>query len=503
MKVLLDTNIIIHREANSVVNDDIGVLFKWLDNLHYKKCIHPVTVQEIKKYKDPKTLKSLTVKLDNYNLLRTEAPLTPEVKKVSDKVDKDSNDINDTKLLNELSNDRVDSLITEDRKIIYKAGLLGLSERVYTIDSFLEKVTTDNPELVDYNVLTVKKEYFGNIELNDEFFNSLKEDYAGFEKWFNKKADEIAYLCKSDDRILAFLYLKIENEKENYSDITPPFSKKKRLKVGTFKVTLNGYKLGERFLKIIFDNALRFQVDEIYVTIFDETLEQQRLINLLEDYGFKKYGYKTSDSGEEFVYVRDFSKKVDQDCPKCTYPFISPAGDIFIVPIYPDYHTNLFPDSILRTESPRDFVENEPFRNAISKVYISRSMERGLNPGDIIIFYRTGGYYRSVVTTVGVVESIVTNIKNEKHFIDLCKKRSVFTDKELSEHWNYHSYTRPFIVNFLYVYSFPKRINMKRLIELGVIADVDSAPRGFKKISKKNFYDIVKEAEVDECFIVH
>ena len=67
--------------------------------------------------------------------------------------------------------------------------------------------------------------------------------------------------------------------------------------VGTFKVVLNGFKIGERFLKIIFDNALRWRVDK--------------------------------------------ARK-------------------FIVPIYPEYHTELLPDSILRTESPLDFVENSP-----------------------------------------------------------------------------------------------------------------------------------------------
>ena len=300
---------------------------------------------------------------------------------------------------------------------------------------------------------------------------------------------------------MAFLYLKVEHKNENYSDIYPPFAKKKRLKVGTFKVTLNGFKLGERFMKIVFDNALRFRVDEIYVTIFNKRLEQQRLINLLEDYGFKKYGYKISDSGKELVYVRDFSNKADLEFPKLTYPYISVKGNIFIVPIYPEYHTNLFPDSILNTESPGNFVENEPFRNAISKVYISRSIERDLVPGDIIIFYRTGGRYRSVVTTIGVVENIVTAIKDEKQFINLCKKRSVFSDSELLKQWNY-SKSKPFIVNFLYTYSFPRRINLDKLIQLGVIKDIESAPRGFTKISKQMFYKIIREAQADESIIV-
>ncbi len=50
MKILLDTNIVIHREAATVVNEDIGVLFRWLDNLHHEKCIHPITASELQKH---------------------------------------------------------------------------------------------------------------------------------------------------------------------------------------------------------------------------------------------------------------------------------------------------------------------------------------------------------------------------------------------------------------------------------------------------------------------
>jgi len=149
-----------------------------------------------------------------------------------------------------------------------------------------------------------------------------------------------------------------------------------------------------------------------------------------------------------------------------------------------------------------DFIENEPYRNAISKVYISRSVERKLNSGDVIIFYRTGGYYKSVVTTIGVAERVIDNIPSEEDFIRLCRKRSVFSDEELSRHWNLYKRNRAFIVNFLYVYSFPKRINMKRLIEIGVIPSVEDAPRGFTQISVKNFRDILRECEADESIVV-
>jgi hypothetical protein len=455
---------------------------------------------ELNKYEDLKAVKSINIKR-NYHILQTEAPIHSDVEDVSKKYDNTDNDKNDTKILNELFCGRVDLLITENRKIIFKASLLNIADRVFTIDAFLEKVTADNPDLQVYKVLSVKKYLFGSIDLNDPFFDSLKEDYPGFEQWFNKKADESAYIYKdSKERIMAFLYLKVENENEDYSDITPTFRRKRRLKVGTFKVILNGYKLGERFLKIIFDNALNLKVEEIYVTIFDKTIEQQRLISLMLDYGFKFHGYKGPE--KEIVFVRELNKIVNINYPKLTYPYIGINNKIFIVPIYPEYHTNLFPDSILNNESPEDYVDNESYRNAISKVYISRSFERNLNPGDLIVFYRTGGYYKSVVTTIGVVENTIINIRDEQHFISLCKKRSVFSDAELSKHWNYDRRNRPFVVNFLYVCSFPKRPNLKRLIEIGVIPSVNSAPRGFTPISKNDFYNIVAEAKLDESIIV-
>lgn len=241
----------------------------------------------------------------------------------------------------------------------------------YTIEAFLEKVTAEHPELADYKVLAVKKTHFGDLDIKDEFFRSLKEDYPGFEQGFNRKADETIYVCQSEGKPIALLYLKLETQNEDYSDILPRLSKKKRLKIGTFKVALNGIRLGERFLKIVFHNALRFRVEEVYVTTFAHRIEHMQLINLFEEYGFHLHGYKHGPSGEECVYVRSFTPAADRSSPKLTYPYFSTSGQIFMVPIYPKYHTDLFPDSILRTESPADFVESEPHRNAISKVYIS------------------------------------------------------------------------------------------------------------------------------------
>lgn len=503
MKILLDTNIIIHREMKDPTNDDIGKLFWWIDKLGYKKCIHNVILNEIAKNKNQKARNAFQIKMQSYHKLPTIAPMCSEVQKISKKYDKTENDINDSVLINETVLKRVDLLITEDKNIHKKALELKIEDRVFTIEEFLEKVVKENPNLKDYKVLAVKKEYFGNINLDDEFFTSLKEDYKGFVDWFNNKSDEIAYICKSEKKLTALLYLKNEDENEPYPDIIPKFTLKKRLKIGSFKVDLKGVRMGERFLKIIFDNALQYSVDEIYVTIFPKRIEQERLINLLNNFGFIYHGTKETENGTEDVYTRDFSKIISDLSPKQTYPYFSKNTQKFIVPIKPEYHTELLPDSILHNESPMDFTDNEPHRNAISKVYVSKSINRDLKIGDLIIFYRTGGYYKSVITTIGVVESINKSIKDEEEFCRLCKKRSVFTEDELRSQWRSSSqYNRPFIVKFLYTFSFPNRINMSRLIDLGIIKDVTSAPRGFEKISDEHFNIIMEETGSNDNLIV-
>ncbi len=501
MKALLDTNIVIHRETHRILNQDIGILFKWLDRAKYDKCVHPVTLHELQKNANPETKATFDVKLDSYVQLQTVAPMKAEVEAVGRRFDVNENDRNDTILLNEVFAGRVDIFISEDKKIHQKALALGLEGKVFRINTFLEKVYAENPELANYKVLSVKKVRFGALDLSDPFFETLHEDYPGFDRWFIKKADEWAYVTQnsSNRMLLSFLYIKREDPDEAYPDIVPAFLPKRRLKVGTFKVVSNGVRLGERFLKIIFDNALIQKVEEIYVTIFDKRAEQRRLIELLEDWGFVLHGKKGND---ELVYVRDFRPKVELSNLKLSYPYISLNANIYLVPIRPEYHTELLPDSILNNERPTDFQDDTPHRNAISKVYVSHSFDRGLRKGDVLVFYRMGGLHISVVTTVAVVDEVIDSVASEADFIAKCKNRSVFNEAKLREQWNYKQNVRPFLVNFLYVYSFPRRINMKRLIELGVLADVTDAPRGFKSISKGKFMDIIKDTDSDARFII-
>lgn len=143
---------------------------------------------------------------------------------------------------------------------------------------------------------------FSEIDLTDRFFDSLKDDYPAFEEWFLRKRDASAIISYNENKeIDGFLYLKIENE--TLSDMNQQFPKKRRLKLGTFKIEAHGTKLGDRFLRIIFNRAMQEKINEIYVTIYEK---HQGLINLLQRYGFEKKATKkeVTKNGQEVVYFK-------------------------------------------------------------------------------------------------------------------------------------------------------------------------------------------------------
>lgn len=170
MRVLLDTNIVIHRENKRVSNYSIGHLFRWIDRLKYDKVIHPLTIFEIQKYRDPETQETLSVKLESYDVIKTvQQPDAAFLSQVG-QPEKTENDHIDNYLLYEVYLGRVDIFITEDRKLRNKAVRLGLTDRVFSINSFISKATAENPNLIEYKALAVEKVYFGNVDLNDSFF---------------------------------------------------------------------------------------------------------------------------------------------------------------------------------------------------------------------------------------------------------------------------------------------------------------------------------------------
>lgn len=501
MRALLDTNIVIHRENKRVSNYSIGHLYRWLEKLKYDKIIHPYSISEIEQYKDPEVQEVLEVKLDSYNVIQTVVDPSAEFLQLIGIPEKTPNDSIDNTLLYELYLGRVDILITEDRRLREKANKIGIGDRVFSINAFISKATAENPALIEYKILAVKKILFGLVDVNDSFFDSFRLAYNGFNSWFMRKCDEEAYICKNDvGNILGFLYIKTEGPDENYSDMHPSFVPKRRLKVGTFKVESTGFRLGERFMKIIFDNALQRNVDEIYITMFTDREELYALYELATRWGFTKYGVKFSAGKEETVLVKPMKKYISELSSRENFPNIRFDCKKFILPIYPQYHTTLLPDSKLNNENEVDFLGHEPHRYALQKVYISWAFDNGVKPGDLILFYRTGPEgsnkkYTSVVSTVALVDEIISNIKSESELLHLCQNRSVFSTEDLKRFWVGHRYNLK-ILKFIFVKSLSKKLTLGYFWEHDIIP-APTGPRSFMRLTDDQFRMILRDSKTE------
>src|SRR5690606_21006166 len=95
-------NILIHREASYITKGSIGNLFRWLDDLHYQKCIHPHSLEEIKKHADERVVATFQAKLSSYHTLKTLAPTSPTIESIRTKYDTTENDAIEPKLLKEV-----------------------------------------------------------------------------------------------------------------------------------------------------------------------------------------------------------------------------------------------------------------------------------------------------------------------------------------------------------------------------------------------------------------
>ena len=496
MRALLDTNIIIHRETMQATNYTIGKLYYWLDKLHYEKLLHPYTVAELRKADNAQQQQLYDARLSAYTQMRCVATQTTEFTSLLAETPKSDNDRIDNQLLCEVYCGRADILITEDRRMRSKAVRLGIADKVFSINAFISKVSADHPALVEYKALNVKKELMGNIDVTDPFFDTFRPAYKGFEKWFASKSDEEAYICRSDKNdIIGFLYLKTEDDTENYSNITPTFMPKRRLKVGTFKVEASGFRLGERFIKIIFDNAIVRNLDEIYVTLFKDRDELKRLYDLLTRWGFYEHGTKETNGQQETVLVKKLGTYDVTKSVIANFPNLNKNSAKMILPIMPQYHTSLFPDSKLNTEL--EYIGNIPHRYALQKVYITWAFEKNLKPGDLLLFYRMGDTYpkkySSVITTVGVIDQVVDSFSSEEEFLSYCQNRSVFTPEELKRFWNQHRYNLK-VLKFVYVKSLTKRVTLDYLQQHGVV-DPGQGPRPFTRITNEQFSMILSDSE--------
>lgn len=316
--------------------------------------------------------------------------------------------------INYLKDKQVDLIISNDINLHLEGYKKNLNSKIYRAEQFLERARIDFPEFCIPGKVEITKVPFDNLDVNHSFFDSYRDEYIEFNDWFLKKSNEKApaYIATIKGRLVGFLVLKEENINEDYSEIVPNFLPCKRLKISSFKVSVNGYRISELFLNIIFKTALDRKVDEIYVTVHTTFENRRVLIELLcSQWGFKKWGFKGI---KENVLVRPFKKQlgnlIRSSFPFHYRPILSMIVDINEKQVY-DYQ-----------------------KGYLRQIYISHNEEcKKLHPEDVILFRNA---YSSNFVFIGEVENVCSGFTDRETFIAACKKRSHETEESLNKYWS-------------------------------------------------------------------
>lgn len=355
------------------------------------------------------------------------------------------NDVVDVALLHALDIGAVDFLVTEDQGIHGRArrAMPPLADRVLTVvDAVAWLRASFEPTRV---ILPYVEELPAHsIDQDDDIFDSLRQGYPNFDKWWRNKCVREHRPCwaATIDNELAGLVVRKE---ETHVEANTKYPGPKILKVCTFKVKpkYRGEKLGELLLKQVLWFAQQNSFDLIYLTTFND---QKVLISVLSYYGFEKTGVNAL--GEE-IYEKPLCRARIHpgpgedlfDLARTNYPrFVArPLAEAFIVPIRGEYHDILFPELVKRIQEDlfglhSSSRERRTPGNTIRKVYLCRAPTSRLKPGSILLFYRSRshGYLASQsVTSVGVVET-VTTARGLEDLIRITAKRSVYSEDQLA-----------------------------------------------------------------------
>jgi hypothetical protein len=474
--ILIDTNILIHLEDNKEVSGLYSELSRICAESGIQICAHESSVADVNRDKDSARKAISLSKIQKYpQIKRTPIPTAEKAKRFGPI--NSPNDEVDTDLLITTDIGVADFLVTEDKGIHGRAKMAGISDKVLNVAdtvAFLKTLL----DTVPVKHANVEDKLCNEFNPEDPFFESLKQDYPGFDAWFKgcMRKQRACWLIRQEHTIGGLIIYKDENrsdpnEKAELDALGVPGDKV--LKLCLFKIGENarGEKYGEQLLKKAMGYAYRNKYDTLYLTVFPK---HKTLVSLIESLGF----IRAKEKGDELVYFK--YSKVPPKYPKVSnldfhigmWPCIAKTNaKVYCVPIQPDFHRRLFPDASAAYDPPPPdqlslFTEEGPPKtpgNAIRKVYVSDAPIKEIPEGSILLFYRTKD---SVITSVGVCESY-QSAKSLEELKNLVGKRSVYSQSELSDRIASKSAAK--VLNFYYAKDFERGIPLKELVDFRIM----------------------------------
>jgi rRNA-processing protein FCF1 len=392
--------------------------------------VHPASRDELVEGKNPDRVRQRLAELAKFETL-AEAPVSAQLRAEIGPVVAGSNNDRDLRILAALNANAVNLLVSDDDGLRRRARRIGIGDRVLTLDDAaamledLEPSVASTPPMVDH------VESYA-LDFDQGIFSTIRNEYSDFDQWKAKvQGDSTNRECfvikESDNAYAAIAILKI-NEADCDYKFTKPVTK-----ISTFKVgqDFSGNRYGELLLKAVLQSQRDHRVRSAYVEVWDS---HQQLIDFLGAFGYLDGGSSTK--GER-VLVKTYHPR-DGTLSALDYhirygpPAVSMTSGVFVIPIIERWHDQLFPECIPDVDQlplPGFSVSTRPWGNALRKAYLCNSPSQQLEPGDAILFYRSG---LQAVSVVGVVVRTVRTSSSDE-VLNLVGGRTVYGASDIRE----------------------------------------------------------------------
>lgn len=430
LRILLDTNILIPLQDSKIILTPSLKNFIRLAHLGgHQLLYHPASIPDIERDSNVVRRAETLNRIGQYSRLEN-PPSNPE-----NGTGTSENDWCDNDIYYALVCSAVHALVTEDREIHKKAKAAGFGDKVYyiqTAENWMRRLIPENAEVSLPNIEDV---FMYNLteQLDSNFYDSLRKNYdtenRSFNDWFRDKAasGRKAWIARTDEGIAeAVCIYATQNDQIINND--GECLNGKSLKLCTFKVgeLIRGRKIGELFLKAAFHFATKNHCQNIFI---HTSPEQVYLIELLYEFGFEQRGMLDVDV--MFVKAHPINPP-NLDIPALDYarlyfPHYRYDNSVqkFLIPIKPQYHQILFPELSRQRQL---FGLNSVAGNAIKQAYICHAPSNLVQPGDIVLFYRSGD--EKTVTTIGIVERYETH-NDATDIMQIVSRRTVYNQQEI------------------------------------------------------------------------
>ncbi len=434
LRILIDTNVVIAAESDADnLHANAGPateLYRLATELKHTLCIGAGTRDDIERHKNAIHKRKRRQQLERYLVLeRLEIPDGFQEKADYPLTISEQSRV-DLMLLLLLYRGAVQWFVTEDQRILPHARELGLEDRVFSLSDALDVLARQRLQPISVPAVEEIKGY--ELDPDDTIFDDFASTYE-IRDWLQEKVAAEARPClimkQRGDNIDAVAILKEESD----NSWTLPG---KVLKICTFKVSpmALGVKRGELLLWAIFQHARANGYDSIFIEVFEK---EKEVVVLFQSFGFTHEGY-THREGE--IVMGKLLKPPEGYNVSSPLAFNISFGPgalapdrLFLVPIVPKWHENLFP---VADDSAQLTLYNgmTDQGNAMRKAYVCHSAIKHLRAGDTLLFLRT--HERQMVNVVGVVEETLRS-SDPVGVLEFTGRRTVYTPNEISAMCSY------------------------------------------------------------------